>query len=121
MNIGSVATQIRTTDLEASIGFYTGILGLELAFRYEDFYAGIRVGEQMFHLKLVDERDPGIDFVTSGNHLHLYFTVADLDAAAAALRARGVAFLQEPANTAWGSREFALQDNEGHVLYFAEG
>ncbi len=54
MRIRALIPQLRTTDLEASIAFYTQVLGLELAFRYEDFYAGIRAGAQVFHLKRVD-------------------------------------------------------------------
>jgi catechol 2,3-dioxygenase-like lactoylglutathione lyase family enzyme len=52
----SVTTQLRTTNLEESIEFYVSKLGLELGFRYEDSYAGINVGNQQFHLKLVDRR-----------------------------------------------------------------
>ena len=36
---------------------------LTLEFRYSDFYAGIRAGGQVVHLKLVDTTDPSIDFV----------------------------------------------------------
>ena len=72
MSVSGVISQIRTTDLDESIAFYTGKIGLELEFRFEDFYAGIRAGDQSFHLKLVDEKDPSIDFVSEGDHLHLY-------------------------------------------------
>ncbi len=54
MTILSVMTQIRTTNIEESIDFYTGI-GLELEFRHEEFYAGIKAGDQSFHLNLADE------------------------------------------------------------------
>ena len=60
MPISSVIAQLRTTDLNESIRFYTHEIGLTLEFQYEDFYAGIRAGNQVFHLKLVEERDPSI-------------------------------------------------------------
>ncbi len=41
MNIAGVIAQLRTTDLDASIRFYTETLGMRLTFRHEDFYAGI--------------------------------------------------------------------------------
>jgi hypothetical protein len=47
--------------------FYTTKLGLTLEFQYQDFYAGIPAGDQLFHLKLVDERDSSIEFVDKGN------------------------------------------------------
>lgn len=60
--LGAIA-QLRTTDLAASIQFYTDKLGLTLAFQYEDFYAGIRAGDQHLHLKRIDDKDPSIAFV----------------------------------------------------------
>ena len=35
--------QLRTTDLEQALDFYTNTLGYKRSFRYEDFYAGIDV------------------------------------------------------------------------------
>ena len=51
MQISSVVAQLRTTDLAASIRFYTALPGFTLVFQHEDFYAGIRAGTQLFHLK----------------------------------------------------------------------
>lgn len=50
MRATAIIPQLRTTDLDASTRFYTEVLGLQLAFRYRDFYAGIRAGEHTFHL-----------------------------------------------------------------------
>ena len=73
MQITGVIPQLRTTDLAASIRFYTTKLGLTLEFQYEDFYAGIRAGNQVFHLKLSDEKDPSIAYVDREEHFHLDF------------------------------------------------
>jgi catechol 2,3-dioxygenase-like lactoylglutathione lyase family enzyme len=51
---------LRTTDMASSIRFYTEKLGFSVEFNYQDFYTGIRAGGQIFHLKLVDEKDPSI-------------------------------------------------------------
>ena len=120
MAIHGVVTQLRTTDLDASIDFYVDKLGFELEFRYEDFYAGIKVGDQGFHLKLVDDPDPSIAFVAAGEHLHLFFQTDDVAADATRLAAAGVEFLKEPTTTPWGTQEFYVEDNQGHVLCFAE-
>jgi len=71
MHISGAIAQLRTTDLAGSIRFYTTKVGLTLDFQYEDFYAGIRAGDQVFHLKLADEKDPSIDIVDSGEHLQI--------------------------------------------------
>jgi catechol 2,3-dioxygenase-like lactoylglutathione lyase family enzyme len=95
MQISNVIAQLRTTDLSASIDFYTAKLGLALGFRYQDFYAGICAGNQMFHLKLVDETDPSIPFVDDNEHFHLYLQTDDVSACAEMLKGRGVTFVKE--------------------------
>jgi catechol 2,3-dioxygenase-like lactoylglutathione lyase family enzyme len=111
---------LRTTDLAASIGFYTTKLGFTLEFRYAGFYAGVRIGDSVIHLKQVDETDPSIEFVDRGDHLHLYLQVADASAAAETLRRNGVALVQEVHDTAWATRELVVKDDQGHTLYFGE-
>ena len=118
MQISNIVAQLRTTDLAASIQFYTALPGFELAFQYEDFYAGIRAGMHFFHLKLVDAKDPSIDVVARDNHLHLYFETPDVEAAAEEVRRAGVPLVKEVHRTPWGTREFVIQDDQGHTLYF---
>lgn len=120
MNIKAVAPQLRTTDMAATIAFYTEKLGFTVAFNYEDFYAGIRAGDQTFHLKLVDEQDPSIPFVEEGGHLHLYFETDDVAAVAERLKEDGVALVKDVHNTDWQTREIVLRDDQGHTLYFGQ-
>jgi catechol 2,3-dioxygenase-like lactoylglutathione lyase family enzyme len=120
MHVTGVIAQLRTTDLAASIRFYTEKLGLALAFQYQDFYAGIQAGRQLFHLKRVNGKDPSIDFVDKGGHFHLYLETGDAAAAADALKRKGVPLLKGVHDTAWGTREFAIKDDQGHTLYFGE-
>jgi catechol 2,3-dioxygenase-like lactoylglutathione lyase family enzyme len=118
--ISSAIAQLRTTDLAASIRFYTTKVGLTLEFQYEDFYAGIRAGNQLFHLKLVDEKDPSIAFVDRGEHFHLYLETDDAVATAEALKRNGVRLVRDVHDTAWGTRELVAKDDQGHTLYFGE-
>jgi catechol 2,3-dioxygenase-like lactoylglutathione lyase family enzyme len=120
MQILSAIAQLRTTDLKESIDFYTIKLGLILAFQYQDFYAGIRAGDQLFHLKRVDETDPSIAAVELGGHFHLYLETDDAIAAAEAFKRNGVRVVRELHETAWGTKEFVIKDNQGHTLYFGE-
>jgi catechol 2,3-dioxygenase-like lactoylglutathione lyase family enzyme len=118
--ISGIIPQLRTTDLAGSVQFYTDKLGFALEFQYEDFYAGIRAGQQVFHLKLVDDKDPSIDFVDRGDHFHLYFETDDAAAAAAGLRRNGVTLVKDLHETPWGTREFVIRDDQGHTLYFGQ-
>lgn len=120
MNITSVTPQLRTTNLAASIRFYTFVLGGTLDFQYEDFYAGIRWGAHMIHLKRVDESDPSIAFVRDAGHLHLYLGTDDVAAVAASVRRSGVPIVCEVEETAWGTRELVIVDDQGHAVYIGE-
>jgi predicted enzyme related to lactoylglutathione lyase len=101
MTITSAICQLRTTDLAESIRFYSAVVGLTLEFQYEDFYAGIRAGNSVFHLKLVDQEDPSIAFVDEGDHFHLYLETDDAAAAADALKRNGVHLVKDVHETAW--------------------
>jgi catechol 2,3-dioxygenase-like lactoylglutathione lyase family enzyme len=120
MRITGVIPQLRTTDLAESIRFYTEKIGLTLEFQFQDFYAGVRAGNQVFHLKQVDERDPSIDYVDHGDHFHLYLQTDDAVEAAQFLKKNGVTLVREVHDTAWGTREFVVKDDEGHTVYFGE-
>lgn len=120
MHITGVVAQLRTTNLADSIRFYTTLLGGTLEFQYEDFYAGIRLGTQIIHLKLVDQPDPSIAFVRAGEHFHLYLETDDVTKAAETLQRNGVRFARGVHKTAWGTREFVIEDDQGHTLYFGE-
>jgi catechol 2,3-dioxygenase-like lactoylglutathione lyase family enzyme len=120
MPISGVIAQLRTTDLAASVRFYTERLGFVLAFQYQDFYAGIRVGSQAFHLKQVDAPDPSIAYVEEEGHFDLYFETDDIAATAQALKDNGVPFVEDVHDTAWQTREFIIHDDQGHTLYFSQ-
>ncbi|MCL1635657.1 VOC family protein [Luteimonas sp. SX5] len=120
MAITGIVPQLRTTNMASSIRFYTEKLGFSVEFNYQDFYAGIRVGEQVFHLKLVDEKDPSITYVADGEHFHLYLKTDGVVAIAAQLRARDVPLVKDVHETAWNTREIVIHDDQGHTLYLGE-
>jgi catechol 2,3-dioxygenase-like lactoylglutathione lyase family enzyme len=120
MRISSAIAQLRTTALAESIHFYTAVLGLTVEFEYENFYAGIRAGNQVFHLKQVAEKDPSIAYVDAGEHFHLYFETDDIAAVADVLKNKGVRLLKDVHETAWGTKELVIKDHQGHTLYFGQ-
>lgn len=120
MTIKAVIPQLRTTDMTSSVSFYTEKLGFTVEFNYEDFYVGVRAGDHLIHLKLVDEKDPSILYVDEGGHLHLYLQADDVRTLAEQLKTRGVDMVEDVHNTAWNTREFIVHDDQGHTLYFGE-
>ena len=120
MEISRVTPQLRTTDLASSIAFFTDKLGFVLEFQYEDFYAGVRCGQYVVHLKLVETPDPSIEYAAREEHFHLYIETPDVNAAADTLDRKGVTILKDVHDTAWGTRECIVEDNVGHILYFGQ-
>jgi len=120
MQITRVIPQLRTTNLAAAIEFYTTTLGFTLEFEYEGFYAGVRSGPCVVHLKLSDAPDPSIPFVDAEEHFHLYLETADVGAVAEELKRRGIPLVREVHDTAWGTRECIVKDHDGHTLYFGQ-
>ena len=120
MAVTGIVPQLRTTDMASSIRFYTEKLGFSVEFNYRDFYTGIRAGSQIFHLKLVDEKDPSIQYVDEGGHFHLYLQTKGIAEFAAQLQASGVELVKDVHETAWNTREFAIHDDQGHTLYLGE-
>jgi catechol 2,3-dioxygenase-like lactoylglutathione lyase family enzyme len=120
MAITGIVPQLRTTDMASSVRFYTEKLGFSVEFNYEDFYTGIRAGGQIFHLKLVDAKDPSIPYVDEGEHFHLYLETKGLAAFAAQLKGNGVELVKDVHETPWKTREIVIHDDQGHTLYLGE-
>ena len=120
MAIKGIIPQLRTTDMESSVRFDTEQLGFSIEFRYEDFYTGIRAGDDVFHLKLVDDDDPSIDYVRDGEHFHLYLRADGVGEIAKRLKDKGVDLVEDVHDTPWGTREIVLNDDQGHTLYIGE-
>ena len=96
-------------DVAASVAFYRK-LGFELivdAPHYARFKA--TVGDATFSVHAVDTLHATPQTV-------VYFECAALDEQVAALKARGVAFEQDPRDEPWLWREARLRDPAGNVL-----
>jgi catechol 2,3-dioxygenase-like lactoylglutathione lyase family enzyme len=118
--ITGIVPQLRTTDMASSIRFYTEKLGFSVEFNYQDFYTGIRAGDQVLHLKLVDEKDPSIRYVDEGEHFHLYLETNGIADFAVQLKANDVELVKDVHETPWNTREIVIHDDQGHTLYLGE-
>lgn len=116
MKIQSITPQLRTTNFDATIRFYTQLLGFEEQFRFQDFYAGLALGDQLIHVKRVDTVDPSVQYVRDEEHLHFYLDVEDADHFSARLADAGVRLVRTPHDTGWGTREVTFEDDQGHRL-----
>ena len=114
-----MSPQLLVGDLESSIEFYTEILGFDLDFRHDDFYAGIIKEGYSIHLKLgkpsTDERQSKRD----NEDLDIVFSVEGIENLYQEYAARSVEFTQPLRDMAYG-KEFYVVDPDGYILGFLE-
>ena len=88
--IGQIALTVR--DVPRAVAFYRDALGLPFLFAAPPNLAFFGVGG----VRLMLTAPEGNDVAVAGSSTVLYFKVADIGAAHAALRERGVLFVDEP-------------------------
>lgn len=118
MNATNLSCSLTCKDLEAAIRFYRDALGFAVAQTYEHegkvVAAIVAAGDCRIVLNQ-DDGKLGWDRI-KGQGFYLQINVAgaaDVDAAAARVKAAGGALLSEPADREWGVRMFQFKDLDG--------
>ena len=117
--IRQIAPQFFTTDMRATLTYYTDTLGFDLLGTWQDppVYAIVARDEHRIHFRLADPPTPNPDKYAD-EILDAYVFVEDADALYAEFALRGVEFTRGIANTSWHSREFVVKDCDGRLLAF---
>ena len=111
-------------DLDRSLAFYTGTLGLPLHHR-KDRYAQISAGTTRLSLYTREamQETLGAELATpspSAPAFELGFKVLDCDAAFAELVAAGAPAVTQPTTRPWGQRTAYVRDPDGNLIELAE-
>lgn len=104
-----------TRDMDAAVAFYRDVLGLELLRRDGPSWAEFEVGPVRLALHGAVEGRP----VRAGGATAV-FAVDDLDAARAALEARGVEFLEHVGEVEGFARFASFPDPDGNTVQIIE-
>lgn len=121
LNATTLGCSMTCKDLDASIRWYRDVLGFAVAqtFEREGKVATAVVGAGDIRLVLnQDDGKLGWDR-TKGQGLYLQLNVAsaaDVDAAAARVKAAGGALIDEPSDRPWGVRMFQFKDRDGFKM-----
>jgi uncharacterized glyoxalase superfamily protein PhnB len=112
VSFGGVIPVLRVSDLEASIEYYTRVLGFTLDWRDRDSDSFASVSRDGCHV-----------FLSVGDQGNfgswLWIAVNDADAIHEGLLANGARVRHPPTNFPWGSRELQVEDPDGNVLRLA--
>jgi len=113
--IGYVTVGVR--DLERSLAFYGDLLGFKLLYSAPEFhYAAFDVGGLRFAIA-ASEIDAFTGRPPGDRHTGIGLVVPDVDAAAAALTAKGVTFTLPPGRQPWGGYMGIFSDPDGNLFY----
>ena len=116
-------TRMRVSDMEQTIAFYTGVLGLEVIERKTS-----PRGSHLAFLKVPNSEEliEVTSFPPSGpvrvqeDLVHLAFQVENLDDTIAALTAQGVKITDGPTETSSGSRFLFIDAPDGYEIELIE-
>lgn len=99
------------SDVDASVRFYTTVLGFAQSFRYGT-YVGLKLGKCEIHLCPPDDHDSRIG---GGN---AYIICDEVDEYFRAIKVAGAKPKSEPTNRTYGMRDFVVHDPDRNQLSF---
>lgn len=121
IDVTAMGCSITCKNLEASVRFYRDAVGFSVAQTYErdgKVATAIIVSGNCSIVLNQDDGKLGWDRI-KGQGFYLQLNVAsaaDVDAAAARIKAAGFPLLDEPADRPWGARMFQFNDLDGFKL-----
>jgi catechol 2,3-dioxygenase-like lactoylglutathione lyase family enzyme len=117
--ICQIAPQFFTTDLPATLAYYSEKLGFDCVSTWQDppVYAIVTRDEHRIHFRCAEPPTPNPEKYDD-ELLDAYLFIDDADGLCAEYAARNVEFTRALANTPWHSREFVVKDCDGRLLAF---
>ena len=115
--VTSLAPQFLVDDLARSIAYYKR-LGFTFGKPWDGFYAiGTRDGLEL-HLKEAPKSDAERQHRHEHEHLDAAAGVDGIEAFYAQCVANGATILRPLATTAWGTKDFYIEDPDGYIIAF---
>ena len=113
----SLAPQFLVDDLARSIAFYRK-LGFAFGEPWGGFYAIGRLGGLQLHLKEAPKNGAERKFRRENEHLDASAGVEGIDELYRRYVEAGVTMLTPLAATAWGTKDFCVEDPDGYIICF---
>jgi catechol 2,3-dioxygenase-like lactoylglutathione lyase family enzyme len=113
----SFAPQFLVDDLARSIAYY-GKLGFTFGEPWDGFYAIGELDGLELHLKESPKNDAERRHRREHEHLDAAAGVDGIEAFYARCAANGVSVIKPLAATAWGTKDFYVEDPDGYIIAF---
>ena len=113
----SFAPQFLVEDLDRSIAYYRR-LGFTFGEPWDGFYAIGHLDGLELHLKEAPENQAERQYRRDNEHLDASAGVDGIEAFYARCVANGATIFKPLAATAWGTKDFYVEDPDGHIISF---
>ena len=114
----SLAPQFLVDDLERTIAYYRDVLGFAFGKPWNGFYAiGQRDGLEL-HFKQAPKNLAERQHRRDNEHLDASAGVEGIEAFYAICLATGANVLKPLTSTAWGTKDFYIEDPDGYIICF---
>jgi catechol 2,3-dioxygenase-like lactoylglutathione lyase family enzyme len=117
VRVTSFAPQFLVADLKRSIAYYEKI-GFRFGEPWDGFYAIGQLDGLEVHLKEAPRNEAERRWRRDNEHLDAAAGVDGIEAFYERCVANGVGILKPLDSTAWGTKDFYVEDPDGHVLSF---
>ncbi|MCJ0742991.1 VOC family protein [Pedobacter montanisoli] len=118
-HLKKMSPQLLVANLEQSLNFYTGKLGFNLAFRYQDFYAVLGKDPFSIHLKLGKPLQKERIQKRNNQDIDITFSVDNIEDLYLKVLAESIEIVQ-PLRSMPYAKEFYIADPDGYILAFIE-
>lgn len=115
--VTSLAPQFLVDDLERSIAYYR-LLGFTFGEPWANFYAIGRLDGLELHLKEAPKNEAARRHRRDNEHLDAAAGVDGIEAFYEQCAAVGIPILKPLTATAWGTKDFYIEDPDGYVICF---
>ena len=113
----SLAPQLLVDDLARSMTYYKK-LGFTFGEPWDGFYAIGQLDGLELHLKEAPKNPPDQQFRREDEHLDAAAGVDGIEAFYEQCVANGVTILRPLSATAWGTKDFYVEDPDGNIISF---
>lgn len=115
--VTSLAPQFLVDDLERSMSYYQK-LGFTFGEPWDGFYAIGELDGLELHLKEAPKNSADREYRRTHEHLDAAAGVAGIEVFYARCVANGVTIFKPLAATAWGTKDFYIEDPDGYIIAF---
>lgn len=115
--VTSLAPQFLVDDLERSMSYYQK-LGFTFGEPWDGFYAIGELDGLELHLKEAPKNRADREYRRTHEHLDAAAGVAGIEVFYARCVANGVTIFKPLAATAWGTKDFYIEDPDGYIIAF---